>query len=225
MHPLFLKIISGLIISYVLGSIPTAYLFGRLYKGIDLRKHGSGNLGATNAFRVLGKGIGTSVLIIDILKGTISVLLAGLFFYSPDINISKNLYLCLAAITAVCGHNWTVFLKFKGGKGIATSLGALIGFSILINKFAFTCLAIVLLWLIIFLATGFVSLASVICSACLPVLGIIFHLPLEILLFLALLSVFSIIKHKSNIIRLLQKKESRFNTKKFLAKLTGKTLS
>ncbi|MFH1692342.1 MAG: glycerol-3-phosphate 1-O-acyltransferase PlsY [Candidatus Omnitrophota bacterium] len=225
MHPHFLKIISGLIVSYVLGSIPTAYLFGRLYKGMDLRKHGSGNLGATNAFRVLGKGIGTTVLAIDILKGTASVLLAGLFFYSPDVNISRNLYLCLAAIFAVCGHNWTIFLKFKGGKGIATSLGALIGFSILIDQFATTCLIIVVLWLIIFLSTGFVSLGSVICSVFLPVLGIIFHLPVEILLFLTLLSVFSIVKHKSNIFRLLQKKESRFNTKKFLANFIKKTLS
>lgn len=225
MESYFLKIITGLIASYLLGSIPTAYLFGSIFKGIDLRKHGSGNLGATNAFRILGKGIGTTVLVLDILKGTLAVLLGGLYFYTQNPYISKNLYLCLAAITAVCGHNWTIFLKFKGGKGIATSLGGLIGFSILIDKFAYVCVIIVLLWLIIFLSSGFVSLGSVICSICLPFLGILFHLPLEIILFLTLLSIFSIFKHKSNISRLLQKKESHFDTKKFLRKITRKTLS
>ncbi len=221
----YLKIITGLVVSYFLGSIPTAYVFGKIYKGVDLRQHGSGNMGATNAFRILGKAIGTSVLILDISKGTLAVLLAGLFFYASTPHISKNLYLCLAAITAVCGHNWTIFLKFKGGKGIATSLGGLIGFSILIDKFAYVCIIIVALWLIIFLSSGFVSLASSICSIFLPILGTIFHLPLEIILFLTLLCFFSLIKHKSNIYRLLQKKESRFNTKKFLSKLIGKTLS
>lgn len=225
MCPHSIKIIIGLFASYFLGAIPTAYLFGKLIKGIDLRKHGSGNLGATNAFRVMGKGIGTTVLIIDIFKGTIAVLFAGFFFYPQNACLSKNLFLCICAIAAVCGHNWTIFLKFKGGKGIATSLGALIGFSILIDHFAITCAIIVLFWLIIFLSTGFISLASCICSICLPFIGIIFHLPLEIILFLALLAAFSLIRHKSNIIRLLQKKESRFNTKKFLAKFTGKTLS
>jgi glycerol-3-phosphate acyltransferase PlsY len=210
----------GLILSYLLGSVPTAYLFGRLFKGIDLRRHGSGNLGATNAFRVLGRGIGTTVLILDIFKGTAAVLLAKHFFVPEISKISLNLYLCLAAIAAVCGHNWTLFLKFKGGKGVATSLGALIGFAILIDKFATLVLLIVLLWGLIFLSTGFVSLASVVASISLPLLAILLGLPKELDIFLLILAAFSLIRHKPNIIRLLQKKESRFDTRSILKKLS-----
>jgi glycerol-3-phosphate acyltransferase PlsY len=207
-----LKPLTGLLISYLLGAIPTAYLFGRLLKGIDLRRHGSGNLGATNAFRVLGKGTGTLVLIIDILKGTTAVLLSRYAFFTTQAGISLPFYLCLSAVCAVSGHNWTIFLGFKGGKGVATSLGVLIAFSILIEKFFVLVLLITGLWLILFLATGFVSLASVICSAALPLLGLILQLPASIEIFLAVLGIFSIIRHKANISRLLQKKESRFNT-------------
>ncbi len=207
-----LKPLTGLLISYLLGAIPTAYLFGRLLKGIDLRRHGSGNLGATNAFRVLGKGTGTLVLIIDILKGTTAVLLSRYAFFTTQAGISLPFYLCLSAVCAVSGHNWTIFLGFKGGKGVATSLGVLIAFSILIEKFFVLVLLITGLWLILFLATGFVSLASVICSAALPLLGLILQLPASIEIFLAVLGIFSIIRHNANISRLLQKKESRFNT-------------
>ncbi|MDD5137551.1 MAG: glycerol-3-phosphate 1-O-acyltransferase PlsY [Candidatus Omnitrophica bacterium] len=214
-----LKPLTGLLISYLLGAIPTAYLFGRLFKGIDLRQHGSGNLGATNAFRVLGKGAGTLVLIIDILKGTAAVLLSRYVFFDSQANISLPFYLCLAAVCAVAGHNWTVFLGFKGGKGVATSLGVLIAFSILIEKFSILVLLATGSWLAIFLATGFVSLASVICSAALPILGLVLRIPVSVEIFLAILGIFSIIRHKTNIYRLLQKKESRFNTASLFKKV------
>jgi glycerol-3-phosphate acyltransferase PlsY len=215
------KLLIGLLVSYLLGSIPTAYIFGKAARGIDLRQHGSGNLGATNAFRVLGKGIGTIVLSIDILKGTAAVLIAESFFYGVGAAISRDLYICLAAITAVAGHNWTVFMGFKGGKGIATSLGSLIAFSILFTGFARVVLIIIFLWFAIFLSTGFVSLASVICSITLPCLAIFFQLSKEIIAFLTILAIFSIIRHKPNISRLLQKKENRFNTKAFFTKILG----
>lgn len=214
-----LKLLTGLLISYLLGAIPTAYCFGRLLKGIDLRQHGSGNLGATNAFRVLGKGAGTLVLIIDILKGTAAVLLSRYVFFDPLANISMPFYLCLAAVCAVAGHNWTVFLGFKGGKGVATSLGVLIAFSILIEKFSILVILVTGAWLVIFLATGFVSLASVICSAALPIFGLILKLPVSIEIFLTILAVFSIIRHKTNIYKLLHKKESRFNTASLFKKI------
>jgi len=218
-----LKPLLGLLISYLLGAIPTAYLFGRLFKGIDLRQHGSGNLGATNAFRVLGKGAGTLVLIIDILKGTTAVLLSRYAFFAPQAmpqtGISLPFYLCLSAVCAVAGHNWTIFLGFKGGKGVATSLGVLIAFSILIDRFFILVLLVTGLWLILFLATGFVSLASVICSAALPLLGLILRLPASIKIFLIVLGIFSLVRHKANISRLLQKKESRFNTASLFKKI------
>ncbi|MFH0940782.1 MAG: glycerol-3-phosphate 1-O-acyltransferase PlsY [Candidatus Omnitrophota bacterium] len=215
-----IKLLLGIISSYLLGSIPMAYIFGKITKGIDLRQHGSGNPGATNAFRVLGRATGTIVLILDILKGTLAVICTKYFFYSDQLPLSANSVLCLSAIAVVCGHNWTVFLGFKGGKGIATSLGALIAFSILIERFVWVVVCVVLLWLTIFIPSGFVSLASVICSLCLPVLSAFFHLPLEITIFLLILGGFSLIRHKPNIRRLLHKKESRFSTRAFFSKLT-----
>jgi len=220
-----LKIILGLIISYLLGSIPTAYLFGKISKGIDLRQHGSGNLGATNAFRVLGKRVGIIVLLIDIFKGTLAVLIARKLFYSQNSGISLDLYLCFSALCAVCGHNWTIFLKFKGGKGIATSLGILIAFSIIIPKFISLVLCVIVLWLVIFVVSGYVSLASVIASLCLPLFSVIFSLPREIFFFFWVLTLFSLFKHKPNILRLLQKKEHRFNPRFFFTRLFKKTLS
>lgn len=218
MDTTLIKIISSLVFSYLLGSIPTGYIFGRLFKGIDLRKHGSGNMGATNAFRVLGKPIGTAVLVLDIFKGALAVLASSWFVDTRSAGISKELLMCLSAISAVCGHNWTIFLRFRGGKGIATSLGALIAFAILIPGFIWVVLLILGLWLVIFLWSGFVSLASVISSAALPLLSISFRLPTEIIIFVFILAVFSLIRHKSNISRLLQNNENRVNTRSFLKK-------
>jgi glycerol-3-phosphate acyltransferase PlsY len=214
-----IKLLLGIISSYLLGSIPMAYIFGKITKGIDLRQHGSGNLGATNAFRILGRGTGAIVLVLDILKGTLAVLFAKYIFYQSSAQISENLFLCLCAITVVSGHNWTIFMGFRGGKGIATSLGALIAFAIIIDSFAWVVVSIISLWLIIFIPTGLVSLASVICSICLPIFAIFLHLPKEIIVFLLILCTFSIIKHKPNIYRMLQKKEHRFNTRAFFSKL------
>jgi len=137
----------------------------------------------------------------------------------PQTGISLPFYLCLSAVCAVAGHNWTIFLGFKGGKGVATSLGVLIAFSILIDRFFILVLLVTGLWLILFLATGFVSLASVICSAALPLLGLILRLPASIKIFLIVLGIFSLVRHKANISRLLQKKESRFNTASLFKKI------
>jgi glycerol-3-phosphate acyltransferase PlsY len=220
-----LKLALGLIISYLLGSIPTAYLFGKISRGLDLRHHGSGNLGATNAFRVLGKRMGIIVLLIDILKGTLAVLLAKKLSYSHTSGISPEFYLCISALCAVCGHNWTIFLKFKGGKGIATSLGVLIAFSIIIPKFTYLVLCVVALWIIVFIVSGYVSLASVVTSLCLPLCSVIFSLPREIFFFFWVLTLFSLFKHKPNILRILRKKEHRFNPRSFFMKIFKKTLS
>lgn len=215
--------ILGVALSFLLGSIPTAYLFGKAC-GIDLRKHGSGNIGATNAFRILGKGIGTLVLALDVAKGTLAVLLASSYFYAPGA-LSKNSFLALAAIAVVSGHNWTPFLRFKGGKGIAASLGVLLAFCLLVERFAWVVVSVLAAWILVFLGSGFVSLASICASLILPLLSVIFHLPGEIYFLLFLLAALSLIRHKPNISRLLQKKESRFDTRSFLKKLPKKTLS
>jgi len=218
-----IKLITGLLVSYLLGSIPTAYIAGKVLKGVDLRTCGSGNLGATNAFRVLGKNAGTAVLLIDILKGTIAVIVAANLFYSENALVSMNFYICLAAISVVSGHNWTIFLGFKGGKGIATSLGALIAFTLIIPHFFLIIISVVTLWLTIFITSGYVSLASIIASVFLPVIAFFLQVPIEILIFLSILGIFSLIRHKSNINRLLRKEEHRFNTRIFLSKIFKKS--
>ena len=117
----------GFAAAYIIGSIPTAYIFGRVLKGIDIREYGSGNIGATNVFRVIGKAPGIIVLIIDALKGLICVtyLAAGFLYLAPVTR--PELYRILVGLSAIAGHNWTLFLKFKGGKGVAASAGVAIG--------------------------------------------------------------------------------------------------
>ena len=199
-------VIFGLIISYLIGSIPTAYLFGKWYKGIDIRQHGSGNMGATNVFRVLGKTPGTIVLLLDIIKGIIPTTMVGDF-----LGLDRMIWRLLLGLVAVCGHNWTVFLEFKGGKGIATSLGVLIGLTIEIpglRPVLFMCIGT---WVVLFLLTGFVSLSSLIAAIILPLSMVATGQPFEMIILGVVFCVFVVQRHKPNIKRLLSGKESRSN--------------
>jgi len=202
----FISILLAAIASYLIGAIPTAYLFGKHLKGIDIREHGSGNIGATNAFRVLGKKPGTIVLIIDILKGLIpTTLLAYLFGLDNPWG-----YVFLGLIT-VAGHNWTVFLQFKGGKGIATSLGVLIGLTIQISTFRPVLLITLLTWIVVFLVTGYVSLASILASTVLPLMMVVFIQPFAIVLLGIFLCIFIVFRHRPNIKRLFSGTEPKAN--------------
>lgn len=196
-------IILGIILSYLIGSIPTAYILGRLYKRIDIRKHGSGNVGATNVFRVLGKGPGIIVLIIDIFKGVIPVV-----WVSDVLGFNEVWQRILMALAVVCGHNWTIFLQFKGGKGIATSLGVLIGLTIKIAIIRPVLLGTIVIWLIAFLITGFVSLASIVASLALPLLMLRTN-RFELILLGVIFCIFVVIRHRPNIKRLMAGQESR----------------
>ncbi|MBF0618614.1 MAG: glycerol-3-phosphate 1-O-acyltransferase PlsY [Candidatus Omnitrophica bacterium] len=190
-----LALVLGL--SYLMGSIPTAFLFGKILKGIDIRQHGSGNVGATNAFRVLGKGTGTVVLLLDIIKGIVPVVVfAGIL--TPD-----PLGCIVAGMGAVCGHNWTCFLNFKGGKGIATSLGVLIGLTVAIPAARPAVLLCVLSWLTCFVITAYVSVSSIVAGIFLPILMIVFGAPFLVILLSLLFCVFIVLKHRPNIHRLL----------------------
>lgn len=201
--------IVALLISYLLGSIPTAYLFGKAVKGIDIRKVGSGNVGATNALRVLGKGAGITVLVIDILKGLIAVtFLADLFVNKPILWQAQNLRIFMG-LCCICGHNWTVFLQFKGGKGIATSFGVLLGLSLKVPGLNIIVGIIIITWVVVFFSFRLVSLASIIGAIALPILCFFFKQPILITLVSLLLCVFVIIRHKANLIRIFQGKESR----------------
>src|SRR5262245_32464994 len=136
-----INLLYGIVISYLVGSIPTAFIFGKLYKNIDIRQHGSGNVGATNVFRVLGKKPGIIVLVLDIIKGVIPVVLVADIF-----GLVQPWHRILLAFCAVAGHNWTIFLGFKGGKGVATSLGVLIGLTIKIAGLRLVLLITILVW-------------------------------------------------------------------------------
>lgn len=199
-----MKIIFIFVFSYLIGSIPTAYLFGRL-RGIDIRQHGSGNIGATNAFRVLGKGTGSLVLFLDIVKGIIAtVVLPGLLRIPEQVGVYV-----LSGLIAVAGHNWTCFLQFKGGKGIATSLGVLIGLTIKIVSIRPVLLVTVFSWLIVFLLSGFVSLASIVAAIILPVCMVLTDQPFSLVILGAVFCVFVVLRHRANIQRLLAGKEPR----------------
>jgi glycerol-3-phosphate acyltransferase PlsY len=192
--------------AFLLGSIPTGYLVARA-KGVDIRKHGSGNIGATNVFRTLGKPLGVLVFLIDALKGFGAVWLANHFGEAcPWTGI-------VAAVAAIAGHNYTPWLGFKGGKGIATSAGVLLA----LMPWAVLCIAIV--WFVIFKVSRYVSLASISAAAALPVAvaalwsaGCGGNGPL--LGFSVLISALAIWRHRTNIQRLRAGTESRFEGKK-----------
>ncbi len=190
--------------AYLLGSIPTGYLVGRA-KGIDIRKVGSGNIGATNAFRILGRGPGTFVLLADAAKGAIAVLfLPGLLAGSSDIPFQ-----IVAALGAVLGHNFTCWLRFKGGKGIATSAGVLAA----LVPWAFL---VILGVFVIVLALGrIVSLASIAAAAALPV-AVAFTPPRDrrLVILTAVLAVLAIARHHANIRRLVAGTERRIGGNK-----------
>lgn len=201
-----LKLLISLIISYIIGSFPTAYFFGRLFKGIDIRQHGSGNVGATNAFRVLGKKVGISVLIIDILKGTLAVAVISSLF-----GLSYDFHRILLGVTAVAGHNWSIFLKFKGGKGVATSAGVLLGLAVVIPGLRLVFSLTVVAWLLILLISGFVSISSISASVVLPLFMLIFNQSLNLVILGVIFCLFIIWRHRSNIKKLFSGNESQLN--------------
>ncbi len=200
-----LKILLLILFSYLIGSIPSAYILGRILKGIDIRKFGSGNVGATNAFRVLGVTPGVFVLIFDLSKGFFCVT------YLVDfLNLTTSLTRILTGLCCVSGHNWTVFLGFKGGKGIATTLGVLVGLAIKIENLEFVVGLVILTWLVIFFLTRIVSLASILSGIALPIYMVLFKQSNALVLLSVILSGFILIRHRLNIKRLLCGKELPF---------------
>tara|TARA_B100000315_G_scaffold257282_1_gene305621 strand:- start:2874 stop:3479 length:606 start_codon:yes stop_codon:yes gene_type:complete len=190
--------------SYLIGSIPFGFLVGRLVKKIDIREHGSGNIGATNIVRVLGKKWGILVFSLDIFKGFLGPLLTAIFIKA------SGLLIILSAILAVSGHIWPVFLKFKGGKGVATSLGAILALGFIFPQLWLALGLALLTWIALFYAFKYVSLASLSASLVFFVSTLVMDFPWEIRLLSLLLLIFILFRHKSNIHKLLQKKENRF---------------
>lgn len=209
-----LWIAAALLASYLLGSIPTAYLFGKILKGIDIRKVGSGNVGATNAMRALGKGPGITVLLLDILKGFVVVVFLGDYFANKPIFWQVQNLRIIMGLCCICGHNWTIFLRFKGGKGIATTFGVLLGLALELPGLGMIIGILVLSWLTVFMIWRIVSLASIVAAIALPVCALFFKQPGILTAVCIILCVFVVIRHKSNLLRIVQGKEPRLYFKK-----------
>ena len=201
------------IASYLFGSIPWAFIIGRI-KGIDIRQHGSGNTGATNVMRVLGRKWGILCFALDCLKGLLPVIAVKILISQEVLAASPEAFVITAGLAVVAGHIWSVFLKFKGGKGMATAGGVLIG----IAPYSFIC--IILIWIVVFYSTRYVSAASIIAAVALPFSSFIFSktgiwpLSVPFQIFLLALSVITIAKHHSNIRRLINGTENKFEKKK-----------
>jgi glycerol-3-phosphate acyltransferase PlsY len=209
-----LWIIPGIIVSYLIGSIPTAYIFGRVLKGIDIRKFGSGNVGATNALRVLGKGPGSAVLVLDMMKGFLAVIFLGNFLSPRVAFITAETLRLILGISCICGHNWTVFLGFRGGKGVATTFGVLLGLSLKITGLKLVLGLLVFTWLATLLVVRIVSVASVLAAIALPVFTILFRQGRGLIFASILLCIFVILRHRTNLKRVFQGKEPRLNLRK-----------
>jgi glycerol-3-phosphate acyltransferase PlsY len=197
-----------ILISYLVGSIPTSIIAGNLIRGIDIRDYGSHNPGATNTFRVLGKKIGVAVGLIDIFKGFFAVyFLPGMF--PQDANISHEVRMLSAGFAVVSGHMWTVFAGFKGGKGVGAAFGVFLALAPIPTLAAFA------VWSIVTFCTGYVSLGSIMSAVVLPVsyavIGVMrgnFSWLIEGVSLI--LGILVIVRHRSNIGRLLRGEENRF---------------
>ncbi|MGL4628650.1 glycerol-3-phosphate 1-O-acyltransferase PlsY [Cetobacterium sp.] len=193
------------VVAYVFGSLPCGVWLGKATKNIDIREHGSKNSGATNAYRILGPKYGIMVLILDALKGYLPLYLASSFGVD-------GIYIILLGLVAILGHTFSFFLQFKGGKGVATSLGV---FLFLMPKVVGI---LVLIFILVVGVSKYISLGSVVCAGLLPVLAYFFpvrdaatRMPLVIISLVV--GVFVIYKHKANIQRLIEGKENKFNLK------------
>ncbi|MFD0711140.1 glycerol-3-phosphate 1-O-acyltransferase PlsY [Paenibacillus sp. GCM10027626] len=191
----------AIVISYLLGSLSFSILIAKWIKGIDIRKHGSGNAGATNTLRILGKGPAAAVFLLDIIKGVLAVLLGKWLVGGEWVPV-------VCGLAAIIGHNWPVFFGFKGGKGIATTVGVIASLAFLPALIAgiAAILSIVI--------TRFVSLGSLIFAALVPIIILLTSKPLPLLLASLLICIFAFVRHRSNIVKLVQGNENKLGARK-----------
>ena len=206
--------IIGILTSYFIGSIPTAYIFVKLLKKADIRQFGSGNVGATNASRILGKKIGMLILFLDMFKGLVPVVLLPGVIMNYNASMQMDLMRILFGLSAIIGHIWTVFLNFKGGKGMATMLGVLIGMAFTVDGINIVLGLVLLTWLAIFIITRIISISSVAASLGLPLYMMFVTRDKMFVSLSAVVSLLIILRHKSNLKRLFQGQEPKFFFKK-----------
>jgi glycerol-3-phosphate acyltransferase PlsY len=186
--------------AYLLGSIPTSYLIGRMH-GIDLREHGSGNLGGTNAYRVMGLKAGAPVVLVDVSKGFVPAC----FFPAWDGSPVGQLALAYG-LAAIAGHVWSIFMRFRGGKGVATGAGVLIALA------PTSALIGLLVWVGVVLITRYVSVASIAAATAVPVVAWLTDERTSTVLFCAAVALFVWWTHRQNLQRLARGDENRFGT-------------
>ncbi len=184
------------VIAYLIGSIPSGLILGKLFWHTDLREHGSHNIGATNAWRTLGKGAGIAVFIADSLKGQAGVALGLVLAGTP-------LAAVLGGLFAIIGHSFSIFLGFHGGKGVATSLGVL---TMLMGDVTFIVFVV---WFTIVYMTRYVSLGSVVAGFLTPILAALYGYPMEYVLFTVIAAILVIVRHRENIKRLMNGTENK----------------
>ena len=194
-----MKIFFLAILSYLIGSLPTAFILTKKIIGEDIRQFGSGNIGATNAARVLGIKMGILVAVVDILKGYFSVILIQLIL--PE---TTSLYITfLLALIVIIGHNFSIFLKFSGGKGVATTIG------IVMRIFPVGFLILTIIWFLITISTRYVSLASILAAVSLVFSSFFLKSSSAYFYFMVILAAGVIFTHRKNIARLLNGTENR----------------
>lgn len=195
------------IFAYLAGSIPTAVWYGKIFHGVDVRQHGSGNAGVTNSLRTLGKKAGIIVLIVDFLKGFLAVKAASLFSTETD-----SILPLIMGLAVIAGHIFPIFAQFRGGKGVATAMG------VLVATFPWAALGCVVVFMIVVFATKYVSLASLLGALAFPI-QLTFNLWNDnadkyAIGFAWLIFIILAVMHRQNIQRLLKGTESKFGAKK-----------
>jgi len=190
-----------LLTAYLAGSLPFGLWLVRAVKGVDVRSFGSGNTGTINVFRVGGTGLGIAVFSLDVLKGFVPVWIAGLLAFPPPLVVAVGL-------AAIIGHNWSLYLKFSGGKGVATSLGVVIALSWPAALIAFA------IYLAVVLATRYSSLASMTAAVAAPVIMWRFDAPPAYIGFGVLAALFVLYRHRANIGRLARGEELKLNLRR-----------
>ena len=200
------------LLSYLVGSFPTGIVFGRVFKGIDVRKYGSGGMGAANVFRVLGPKVAVPVLAVDILKGVVATVFISRVNLG-DLTIPSHWLQLIAGLAAIIGHVFPVWVGFKGGKGVGTGAGVILGLMPLETAFA------VLLFAIVVALTKYVSLGSMLAAAFLPFALLVeklclgLDIPHAYVVLTLLLTVIVIVTHRQNILRLTRGEENKLGQK------------
>ncbi|RID82856.1 glycerol-3-phosphate 1-O-acyltransferase PlsY [Peribacillus asahii] len=191
-----LIIILSLLLAYLIGSIPSGLIIGKTFYKVDIREHGSKNLGATNAFRTLGIKPGIAVTLMDILKGTAATLIPGL--------LGADIHPLLAGVLAAIGHMFPIFASFKGGKAVATSAGVVLGYE------PFLFLFLIVVFFIALYISKYVSLSSMIAAVASLTYCFIFHLDdWPLIVVIAVLTIFIFYRHRANIKRIMNKTEPK----------------